>query len=238
MAERLREAWRVDKPNGIGLWIFVVKLRSMTNLLGLTPSSRQIWRVVVLAVFAVFGVGTDAFAVVQSRADTLLYVGFEWPDVGSQLGDNYDEFFRTPVSQNVMTRQLRVRIARGTMETALAMLQETGFAVKEGSANPQPSELTPGTRYALRGRLVEFLLDTRGRNDRRVEVKLAIRWDVLALSSGRVVYTKEFRAESETRLDGDRFGSYFTATTQAFEEVLAELRLDQQFVSLLAAGGR
>jgi hypothetical protein len=174
----------------------------------------------------------------QSRADTLLYVGFDWPSVGSQLGDNYDEFFRTPVSQNVMTRQLHVRITRGTQETALAMLMEAGYAVKEGSANPQPSELTPNTRYALRGRLEEFSLDTRGRTDRRVEVKLAIRWDVLAVPGGRVAYTKEFRSESEVRLDGDRFGSYFTATTQAFEEVFAELRLDEDFVALLAAGGR
>ena len=108
---------------------------------------------------------------------------------------------------------------------------------KEGSPDPQPSELTPMTRYALRGRLVEFSLDTRGRTDRRVEVKLTIRWDVLALPGGRVAYAKEFRAESETGLNGDRFGSYFTATTQAFEEVFAELRLDQQFVSLLASGG-
>lgn len=194
-------------------------------------------RTLVVSVLAVFCVAADAFPMVQSRADTLLYVGFEWPDVGSQLGDNYDEFFRTPVSQNVMTRQLHVRITRGTMETALAMLRETGFAVKEGAANPQPSELTSGTRYALRGRLVEFSLDTRGRTDRRVEVKLAIRWEVLALPGGRVVFTKELRAESETGLNGDRFGSYFTATTQAFEEVFAELRLDQQFVSLLASGG-
>jgi hypothetical protein len=50
-----------------------------------------------------------------------------------------------------------------------------------------------------------------------------------------VAYTKEFRSESEVRLDGDRFGSYFTATTQAFEEVFAELRLDEAFVALLAA---
>lgn len=197
---------------------------------------RSLLRAVVVSMFAVFFVAADAFPMVQSRADTLLYVGFEWPDVGSQLGDNYDEFFRTPVSQNVMTRQLHVRIARGTMETALAMLRETGFAVKAGSANPQPSELTPGTRYALRGRLIEFVIDTRGRNDRRVEVKLTLRWDVLDLSSGRVAYSKESRSESEVRLDGDRFGSYFIATTQAFEEVVAELRLDQQFVSLLATG--
>jgi len=166
-----------------------------------------------------------------------MYVGLEWPAVGSQLGDNYDEFFRTPVSQNVMTRQLHVRITRGTHETALVMLREAGYAVKEGSPNPQPSELSPGTRYALRGRLEEFSLDTRGRTDRRVEVKLTIRWDVLALPGGRVAYAKEFRSESEVRLDGDRFGSYFTATTQAFEEVVAELRLDEAFVALLAAGG-
>jgi hypothetical protein len=198
---------------------------------------QKLSRVFAVSACAVCGMASDAFPLVQPRADTLLYVGFEWPEVGSQLGDNYDEFFRTPVSQNVMTRQLRVRISRGTMETALAMLRETGFAVKEGSANPQPSELTPGTRYALRGRLIEFVIDTRGRNDRRVEVKLTLRWDVLELSSGRAAYTKEFRSESEVRLDGDRFGSYFTATTQAFEEVFAELRLDQQFVSLLATGG-
>jgi hypothetical protein len=152
------------------------------------------------------------------------------------MGDNYDEFFRTPVSQNVMTRQLYVRITRGTKETAMVMLREAGYAVKEGSANPQPSELTQGTSYALRGRLEEFSLDTRGRTDRRVEVKLAIRWDVLALPGGSVAYSKELRSESETRLDGDRFGSYFTATTQAFEEVFAELRLDEDFVSLLASG--
>ena len=207
----------------------------MMSFLSVDLSARRLLRVAAVSVFAIVGMASDAFAVIQSSADTLLYVGFEWPAVGSQLGNNYDEFFRTPVSQNVMTRQLHVRIARGTMETALAMLRETGFAVKEGPANPQPSELTPGTRYALRGRLVEFVLDTRGRNDRRVEVKLTLRWDVLALSSGRVAYTKEFRAESETRLDGDRFGSYFTATTQAFEEVFAELRLDEAFVSLLAS---
>lgn len=208
----------------------------MMSFTGFDQFVRSLLRAVVVSMFAVFFVAADAFPMVQSRADTLLYVGFEWPDVGSQLGDNYDEFFRTPVSQNVMTRQLHVRIARGTMETALAMLRETGFAVKAGSANPQPSELTPGTRYALRGRLIEFVIDTRGRNDRRVEVKLTLRWDVLDLSSGRVAYSKESRSESEVRLDGDRFGSYFIATTQAFEEVVAELRLDQQFVSLLATG--
>jgi len=180
------------------------------------------------------GLVTEAAPSSHLIADTLLYVGIEWPPVGSQLGDNYDEFFRTPVSQNVMTRQLSVRITRGTKETALAMLREAGYAVKEGPANPQPSELTSGSRYALRGRLVEYSLDTRGRGDRRVEVKLAIRWDVLALSGGRVVFTKEIRSESEVRLDGDRFGSYFTATTQAFEEVFAELRLNEDFVSLLA----
>jgi len=182
----------------------------------------------------VFAVLSPAYSSAQSRADTLLYVGVEWPTVGSQLGDNYDEFFRTPVSQNVMTRQLHVRISRGTKETAMVMLREAGYAVKEGSQNPHPSELTPNTRYALRGRLAEFSLDTRGRTDRRVEVKLAIHWDVLAVPGGRVAYTKEFRSESEVRLDGDRFGSYFTATTQAFEEVFAELRLDEDFVALLA----
>jgi hypothetical protein len=180
----------------------------------------------------------SATASAQSQADTLLYVGLDWPGVGTQLGDNYDEFFRTPVSQNVMTRQLHVRISRGTRETAMVMLREAGYAVKEGSPNPQPSEMTPNTRYALRGRLEEYSLDTRGRTDRRVEVKLAIRWDVLVVLGGRVVYTKEIRSESEVRLDGDRFGSYFTATTQAFEEVFAELRLDEAFVALLAGGGR
>ena len=209
----------------------------MINFFSVGCSLQKSLRVIAVSACAVCGVASDAFPLVQSRADTLLYVGFACPDVGSQLGDNYDEFFRTPVSQNVMTRQLHVRISRGTMETALAMLREAGYAVKEGSANPQPSELTPNTRFALRGRLVEFSLDTRGRTDRRVEVKLTIRWEVLAVPGGRVAYTKEFSAESETRLDGDRFGSYFTATTQAFEEVFAELRLDQQFVSLLAAGG-
>lgn len=209
----------------------------MKNSTAVDLYARHIWRVVFISLVAVLFVVADAYSMVQSRADTLLYVGFEWPEVGSQLGNNYDEFFRTPVSQNVMTRQLHVRLSRGVMETALVMLRETGFAVKAGSANPQPSELTPGTRYALRGRLIEFVIDTRGRNDRRVEVKLTLRWDVLELSGGRVTYTKEFRSESEVRLDGDRFGSYFTATTQAVEEVLAELRLDQEFVSLLATGG-
>lgn len=209
----------------------------MMSLPGFDQIVRPQLRALVVSVLAVCCVAADAFPMVQSRADTLLYVGLEWPEVGTQLGDNYDEFFRTPVSQNVMTRQLHVRVSRGTMETALAMLREAGYAVKEGAPDPQPSALTPMTRYALRGRLVEFSLDTRGRTDRRVEVKLAIRWDVLALPGGRVAYTKEFRAESETGLDGDRFGSYFTATTQAFEEVFAELRLDQQFVSLLASGG-
>jgi hypothetical protein len=208
----------------------------MMSFTGLDQIVRSPLRALVVSVLAVFCLAADAFPMVQSRADTLLYVGFEWPDVGSQLGDNYDEFFRTPVSQNVMTRQLHVRITRGTMETAVTMLRETGFAVKKGSSNPQPSELSPGTRYALRGRLIEFVIDTRGRNDRRVEVKLTLRWDVLDLSSGRVAYSKESRSESEVRLDGDRFGSYFIATTQAFEEVVAELRLDQQFVSLLATG--
>ena len=213
--------------------ISVVKLPPVSTIYlqpRLTAQSSPIVAVItaLLAVVAVQGLGA------QSRADTVLYVGFEWPAVGSQLGDNYDEFFRTPVSQNVMTRQLYVRITRGTKETALIMLREAGYAVKEGSSNPQPSELTPGTRFALRGRLEEFSLDTRGRADRRVEAKLTIRWDVLAVPGGRVAYSKEFRSESEVPLDGDRFGSYFTATTQAFEEVFAELRLDEDFVSLLA----
>jgi hypothetical protein len=190
----------------------------------------------VVAVATIVAV-SPASVLAQPGTDTLLYVGFEWPSVGSQLGDNYDEFFRTPVSQNVMTRQLHVRISRGTMDIALAMLREAGYVVKEGTPNPRPSELTPGTSYALRGRLEEFSLDTRGRTDRRVEVKLAIRLDVIAIAGGRVVYSKEFRSESEVPLDGDRFGSYFTATTQAFEEVFAELRLDENFVALLAAGG-
>lgn len=188
-------------------------------------------------VFCAVGLLSLPSAFAQSRTDTLLYIGFEWPEVGSQLGDNFDEFFRTPVSQNVMTRQLHVRLSRGTEETALSMLREAGYAAKGGTPDAQPRDLSTGTRYALRGRLMEFSLDTRGRTDRRVEVKLAIRWDVISLSSGRIVYTKELRSESEVRLDGDRFGSYFTATTQAFEEVFAELRLDRQFVSLLVARG-
>ncbi len=183
----------------------------------------------------VTGLATPASTSAQSRADTLLYVGLDWPSVGSHLGDNYDEFFRTPVSQNVMTRQLHVRISRGMRETALVMLREAGFTAKEGPANPQPQDLNPGTRFALRGRLMEFSLDTRGRTDRRVEVKLVVHWDVIALFSGRIVYTKDLRSESEVHLEGDRFGGYFTATTQAFEEVLAELRLDERFVSLLAS---
>ena len=50
----------------------------------------------VLAACAILVFGHPAAA--QARADTVLYVGFEWPAVGSHLGDNYDEFFRTPVS--------------------------------------------------------------------------------------------------------------------------------------------
>ena len=212
-----------------------VKLPPVSAIPEFCRSPAAICRILA-TVAIVSAVATNpASAGVRSRVDTLLYVGFDWPEVGSQLGDNYDEFFRTPVSQNVMTRQLHVRITRGTREIALAMLREAGYAVKEGSANPQPSELTPDTRYALRGRLMEFSLDTRGRTDRRVEVKLAIRWDVLAVPGGRIAYTKEFRSESEVRLDGDRFGSYFTATTQAFEEVFAELRLDENLVGLLAS---
>lgn len=194
-------------------------------------------RIPVLMPFVCGILVSDMLGAVQSRADTILYVGFEWPEVGSHLGDNYDEFFRTPVSQNVMTRQLHVRIDRGTRETAVEMLGEAGYSARAGTTNPQPSDFTSGIRYALRGMLIEFSLDTRGRTDRRVEVKLAVRWDLFVVATGRVAYSKEFRAESETRLDGDRFGSYFTATTQAFEEIFAELRLDEGLVSLLAAGG-
>lgn len=206
----------------------------MTGSRSVDRALRNCLRVVAVATLATSGAVSDAFPLSQSRADTLLYVELEWPAVGSHLGDNYDDFFRTPVSHNVMTRQLYVRITRGTRDVALAMLREAGYAVRAGSVNPQPSEVTAGTRYALRGRLVEFVLDTRGKGDRTVEVKLAIRWEMLLLSSGRVAYAKEYRSESQTRLDGDRFGSYFTATTQAFEEMFAELRLDRQLVSLLA----
>jgi hypothetical protein len=197
--------------------------------------ARRVLRVAATLALAAVAQTSDAVPAVQARADTLLYIGFDWPAVGSQLGDNYDEFFRTPISQNVMTRQLHVRISRGSKETALVMLREAGYAVREGPADPQPSDITPGTRYALRGRLVHFSLDTRGRNDRRVEVKMTIRWDLIALSGGRVAFSKEYSSESETNLDGDRFASYLTATMQAFEEVFGELRLDEQFVSLLAS---
>lgn len=215
-----------------------VRLQSVTifNRIHRSAGACACRKPILLGLFLV-GFAFSASPLKGQGPDTLLYVGLDWPSVGSQLGDNYDEFFRSPVSQNVMTRQLYVRISRGAEETALVMLREAGFAVKGGAANPQPDELTPRTRYALRGRLVEFSLDTRGRTDRRVEVKLAIHWDVLALPRGNVVYSKELRSESEVRLDGDRFGSYFTATTQAYEEVFAELRLDEEFVALLTAGG-
>ena len=42
-----------------------------------------------------------------------------------------------------------------------------------------------------------------------------------------MLYSKALRSESEVRLDGDRFGSYFTATTQAFEEVFRRYTWDK-----------